>query len=168
MGKHNWSLFSIWSLLFSKFSTIWRYYFNDQKQESYLKSLLLIVSWTFYFLKRKVKLSKVQTLHLSTSTRTKVTQENLEESQWELRVNILQRMDTQGDQHHWKRRKRTNDHPSDRKTESEEALYSTKDSNCIIAMDQCFCLTFLVKLEAPFKSLIAEIPICYGQHNKFL
>ena len=106
MGKHNWSLFSIWSLLFSKFSTIWRYYFNDQKQESYLKSLLLIVSWTFYFLKRKVKLSKVQTLHLSTSTRTKVTQENLEESQWELRVNILQRMDILGDQHHWKRRRR--------------------------------------------------------------
>ena len=104
MGKHNWSLFSIWSLLFSKFSIIWRYYFNDQKQEFLLE--VFIVSWTFYFLKRKVKLSKVQTLHLSTSTRTKVTQENLEESQWELRVNILQRMDTQGDQHHWKRRRR--------------------------------------------------------------
>lgn len=53
MGKHNWSLFSIWSLLFSKFSTIWRYYFNDQKQESYLKCLLLIVSWTFIFKKER-------------------------------------------------------------------------------------------------------------------
>ena len=59
MGKHNWSLFSIWSLLFSKFSIIWRYYFNDQKQEFLLE--VFIVSWTFYFLKEKGKLSKVQT-----------------------------------------------------------------------------------------------------------
>lgn len=64
--------------------------------------------------------------------------------------------------------KRTNDQPSDQKTESEEALYSTEDSNCTIVMDQHFRLTFLVKLEAAFKSLTAEIPICYGQHNDFL
>ena len=108
MGKHNLSLFSILSLLFSKFSTIWRYYFNDQKQEFLCE--VFIVSWTFYFLKRKGKISKVQTLHLSTSTKYKSLhhprRKILEESQWELRVNILQRMDTQGDQHHWKIRRK--------------------------------------------------------------
>ena len=59
---------------------------------------------------RKGKIPKVQTLHLSTysiyknllhSLRSQKFLKNHSES-W---VNILQRMDTQGDRHHWKRKR---------------------------------------------------------------
>ena len=106
MVNYSLSLFSVISILLSKFPVI--FLIIRKKEHSYFE--VFIVSWTVYFTRKGIFKSWDTSFkhlhHIQKSSSQPQKQEILEEPQWDLRINILQKMDIQGDWYHWKRRRR--------------------------------------------------------------